>query len=58
MERKKLNGGSDCSSEWGPKMNLSCWAQARESQNRDSGPEMELGFSFKGHKFKNCLIHL
>lgn len=52
MERKKLNDGSDCSSEWGPKMNLSCWAQARESQNRDSGPEMELGFSFKGHKFK------
>ena len=29
-------------------MNLSC----QESQNRDSHSEMEPGFSFKGHRFK------
>lgn len=42
----------------GPRRKLSCWAEAWESQNRDSGPEMELGSVLMSSKLGNCLIHL
>lgn len=37
----------------GPRRKLSCWAEARASQNRDSGPEMELGSVLMSSKLGN-----